>query len=203
MDIGHCDFGEGLIYSHYCYKIPVISIQEYKINKEIAAKELRVIDEAGGNVGVLSLDDARHAAEEKGLDLILIVPNATPPVARIMSFDKFRYIKDKEAKKQKAAQKAPEQKQIQISAREAENDLVMKMGRAHKFIESGHRVEVAMRLRGREKYMKDWSRMKMEEFMKMLKFPHKLIQNILFDGKSLTIKIDPIQSAPKPTESQQ
>jgi len=51
--------------------------------------------------------------------------------------------------------------------------------------------------------MKDWSRMKMEEFMKMLKFPHKLIQNILFDGKSLTIKIDPIQSAPKPTESQQ
>lgn len=150
-----------------------------------------MIDEAGGNIGVLSLQDAKSEAASRGLDLILIVPTATPPIARIMSFDKFRYIKEKELKKQRAMNKAPEQKQIQISAREAENDLKTKIGKMAKFIENGHRIEVAMRLRGREKGMKDYCKGKLEEFMKMIPFPYKTVQTIGFDGKSFTTKIDP------------
>ncbi len=163
-----------------------------KINNQITAPELRVIDEAGANLGVLSLAEAKKLAEEKGVDLILLVATVTPPIAKIMSYDKFRYIKEKEMKKKRQAEKAPEMKQIQISPREATNDLMMKIGRMKKFIEGGHRVEVNLKMRGREKAMKDWSKMKMEEFKKMINFPHKLSQNTTFDGRQFSIRIDPI-----------
>lgn len=135
--------------------------------------------------------DAKREAESRGLDLILIVPTANPPVARIISYDKFRYIKEKELKKQRAMNKAPEQKQIQISAREAENDLQTKIGKMAKFIENGHRIEIVMRLRGREKAMKDYCKGKLQEFIKMISFPYKVVQTIGFDGKSFITKIDP------------
>lgn len=120
-----------------------------------------------------------------------------------MSFDKFRYMKEKELKKQKAAQKSQEQKQIQISSREAENDLNVKIGKMSKFLEEGHRIEVVMKLRGREKAMKDWSRGKMEEFMKMFPFPYKLTQNINFDGKAFSIKIEPAANQLKKQENKE
>lgn len=152
-----------------------------------------MVGEDGENLGVLTLGEALKQSNDKGLDLILIVANAKPPVARIMSFDKFRYIKDKELKKQRAAQKAPEQKQIQISAREAENDLQTKMGRLTKFLGEGHRVEILMRLRGREKGMKDWCRGKLEEFIKRIEVPHKIVQNISGDARSFSAKVDPVE----------
>lgn len=164
----------------------------YKINNQITAPELRVIDEAGENLGVLSLADAKRMAEEKELDLILMVPGVEPPIAKIMSYDKFRYLKEKELKKKRQAEKAPDMKTIQISPREAVNDLQIKIGKMKKFLEGKHRVQVNMRLRGREKAMKDWSKMKMEEFKKMLTFPHKLAQDVVFDGKQYSIRIDPI-----------
>src|SRR3989338_10285979 len=113
-----------------------------KINNQITAPELRVIDEAGANLGILSLSEAKRIAEEKGVDLILLVSTVTPPIAKIMSYDKFRYIKEKEMKKKRQAEKAPEMKQIQISPREAVNDLMIKIGKIKKFLAGGHRVEV-------------------------------------------------------------
>jgi len=84
---------------------------------------LRVVDETGENLGVMPLEAALKLAMEKGLDLIEIAPMVKPPVARIISFDKFRYQKEKELKKQKATQKTSELKQIQITAKSAKNDL--------------------------------------------------------------------------------
>ena len=168
-------------------------LYDIKKNNQITAPELRVIDEAGANLGLLSLSAAKQLAADQGMDLILIVDTVTPPIAKIMSYDKFRYIKEKEMKKQRQAMKAPEMKQIQISPREAKNDLMMKIGRMKKFLDEGHRVEVNLKMRGREKAMKDWSKMKMEEFKKMIDFPHKLSQNTTFDGRQFTIRIDPAQ----------
>lgn len=95
-------------------------------------------------------------------------------------------------KKQRQAMKAPEMKQVQISPREAKNDLMMKISRVEKFLGAGHKVEIAMRLRGREKAMKDWSKTKMEEFMKLIPFQFKMSQNIQYDGKQFTVRIDPV-----------
>jgi len=148
-----------------------------------------VVDETDGNLGVLSLQEALTAAEAKGLDLILIVPNANPPVAKITSFDKFRYEKDKELKKQRIAHKALGMKQIQISMKEAKNDLTTKIRRLEKFLEEGYKVEIILTLRGREKGMKDFGRGKLQDFLEMITIPHTVTQDIRDAGRGLGTQI--------------
>ena len=123
------------------------------------------------------------------MDLILIVPGANPPVAKITSFDKFRYEKEKELKKQRQVQKALEMKQIQISLREAKNDLLTKIKRLEKFMEAGHKVEILLTLRGREKTKKSFGREKLQEFLGMITIPHILTQEIGDAGRGLSAQI--------------
>ncbi len=123
------------------------------------------------------------------MDLILIVPGANPPVAKITSFDKFRYEKEKELKKQRQVQKALEMKQIQISLREAKNDLLTKIKRLEKFMEAGHKVEILLTLRGREKSMKGFGREKLQEFLGMITIPYTLTQEIGDAGRGLSAQI--------------
>lgn len=138
---------------------------------------------------MLSFDDALAAAKKEGLDLILIVPNANPPVARITNFDKFRYEKEKEEKKQRQAKKTLEMKQIQISVREAKHDLERKVKLLEKFLEAGHKIEVLLALRGREKKMKDWARTKLEEFLEMITVSHTITQEIRSAGRGFTVQL--------------
>jgi translation initiation factor IF-3 len=161
-----------------------------KINDQITSPELRVLVEGGENLGVISLAEALAVAKEKGLDLVEIVPTAKPPVAKIISFDKFRYEREKELKKQKQQSKAKELKQVQISARAAKNDLLFRVKQAEKFIEAGHKVEIRMRLRGREKANRDWAKKKMEEFLLILPEDYKPVSEIRFDNFGLNVQID-------------
>jgi translation initiation factor IF-3 len=147
----------------------------YKINNQITAPELRVIDDMEENVGVMSLADALKLAKEKGLDLVEISPVAVPPVAKLIAYDKFRYQQEKKEKKQRAAQRVGSgSKQIQISIREQKNDLIMKVGRIAEFMAEGHPVEVLMQLRGREKGNMQFAKQKMNEFMAMITTPYKI-----------------------------
>ena len=84
-------------------------------------------------------------------------------------------------------------KQVQISPRAAKNDLMIRIDKIQEFLEEGHRIQINLRLRGREKAMKDWAKMKMEEFIKMIPFKYKLTQSIQYDGKQFTMRIDPVQ----------
>lgn len=120
----------------------------------------------------MSRQEAFRLATEKGLDLIEIAPTAKPPVARIISFDKFRYQKEKEEKKQRVAQKVKEMKQIRITARAAANDLQIRVTQAEKFLADGHKIEINLFLRGREKANKDWALKKMKEFLALIQTPH-------------------------------
>ena len=165
-------------------------IEEIKINNDIKVPELRVLDDTNENVGVLSLAEAMKLAEEKDLDLVLISPNAKPPVARIINFDKFRYEREKEIKKQKR-QKTPEMKRIQISGRTAKNDLLTQLKKLEKFMESGHRIEIQLTLRGREKGNREWAEMKLREFMDMITVPHRIVSDIKRGGRGLLVQITP------------
>jgi len=159
----------------------------YKINNQITAPELRVIDDQEQNVGVMSLADALKLAKERGLDLVEISPAAVPPVAKIIAYDKFRYQQEKKEKKQRAAQKTTGMKQIQISIREAKNDLSMKAARADEFLTEGHQVEVVMSLRGREKGNINFAKGKLAEFLPMISVEHKVISPIGPGGRGLTV----------------
>lgn len=144
----------------------------------------------GTNLGVLKREEAlKLARPEEGLDLIEIVPGAKPPVARVMSFDKYRYEKAKQEKKERRMHKTGELKQVQISARAAANDLMIKVRQLEKFLGEGHPVEVNMRLRGREKYNKDWARQKLAGFMKMIAVEYKTVSEPKFGGRGMTAQI--------------
>jgi len=150
---------------------------------------LRVVDETGENLGVMPLEAALKLAMEKGLDLIEIAPMVKPPVARIISFDKFRYQKEKELKKQKATQKTSELKQIQITAKSAKNDLETRVKRINEFLEEENKVEIMLVLKGREKYNREWARYKLNEFLKMITVEYKTTMEPRFIGKGIVMQI--------------
>ena len=157
-----------------------------------------MVGEKGENLGIMPLGEALKLAESRGLDLIEIAASAKPPVAKIISFDKFRYQKEKELKKQKTSQKASELKQIQISVRAAANDLKIKAQKIDEFLGEGHKVEIVLRLRGREKYNKDWARYKLEEFFKLITVEHKTILEPRFGGQGLVMQITGLTQKSKP-----
>ena len=129
------------------------------------------------------------ARPAEGIDLIEISPNAKPPVARLMSYDKFRYEEAKREKKERLAQKGGGLKHVQISARAAHNDLLIKLKQLEEFLAEGHQVEINMRLRGREKGMKDWARQKLADFMKMIPVEYKHISEPRFAKYGMSVQI--------------
>lgn len=161
-----------------------------KINTAITAPELRIIDPEGENLGIMSREEAFALARDKyQLDLIEISANAKPPVARIMSYDKFRYLEEKAEKKEKQLQKAAGIKQVQISAKAAKNDLETKLKKLHEFLEEGHQVEIQMRLRGREKGNKGWAEQKLKDFMQMITVEYKVVSPPKFAGRGMIAQI--------------
>ncbi len=169
----------------YCYTFPI----QYKLNNQITAPELRVVDALGKNLGVMKLEEALKIAVESNLDLIEIAPVAKPPVAKIISFDKFRYQKEKEDKKQRHGQQIKELKHVRITPRAAKNDLSIKARQTDKFLEGGHRVEINLFLRGREKGNKEWGFMKLKEFLEMIKTPHEVTVSPKSGGRGLITQI--------------
>ncbi len=124
-----------------------------RINNQIRAHELRVIDGEGQNLGVLSIRDALELAQSKGLDLIEVSPNTNPPIAKIMDFGKYQYEVSKKLKKAKAGSKPTETKSIQIKIGTGDHDLGLKAKTASKWLKEGHRIKVELFLAGRTKYM--------------------------------------------------
>jgi translation initiation factor IF-3 len=122
------------------------------------------------------------------LDLIEIAPQAQPPVARVMSFDKYRYEAEKAAKKERQAQKSHGMKRVQISVRAAEHDLLMRVHQLEKFLNEGHQVEVFVRLRGREKGNRPWAEQKLQEFLKMITVEYRLLSAPKF-AQGLSVQV--------------
>jgi len=141
---------------------------------------------------VLSLSEALKAAQERGFDLIEIVPNAKPPVAKIMDYGKYLYREAKEERKQKAKQKKDEMKTIRLTAKIGPHDMRFKADQASEFIKEGMKVRIELVLRGREKYQKtihDLSRKKIEDFIKLISVPTKVMQELKKEPRGFSINI--------------
>ncbi len=148
-----------------------------------------MIDETGENLGVFGRESALALAKEKGIDLIEIAPTANPPVAKLIAFDKFRYQREKEMKRQRLAQKSAEMKQVWIGPKTAQNDLLVKSRQIEKFLDEGSAVEIRMRLRGREKRNKEWARQKLAEFLKMITLQYKVLSEERAKSPELKVQI--------------
>jgi translation initiation factor IF-3 len=121
-----------------------------KINYRIRAKQVRVIDPEGAQLGVMMLNDAIKKAEEAGLDLVEISPLSTPPVCRIMDYGKFKYDTKKQAAESRRKQTVVEIKEVKLRPKTDDHDLNFKMRHIHEFLEEGNKVRVTIMFRGRE-----------------------------------------------------
>ena len=120
------------------------------MNEMITAKEVRCTSDEGTNYGIISTNDALNLADEMGLDLVLIAPDAKPPVAKIMDYGKFRYQQEKKKKEAKKNQKVIVIKEIKLSVKIAENDINYKVKHAREFLDEGNHVRFRVFLKGRE-----------------------------------------------------
>ncbi|CAF23426.1 MULTISPECIES: translation initiation factor IF-3 [Candidatus Protochlamydia] len=121
-----------------------------KVNREIRAPKVRVIDHLGEQVGIIPLYEALAMAEEHGLDLVEIVPGSSPPVCKVMNFGKFRYDQSKREKENKKAQHQIKVKEIKLKPNIDVHDLETKTRHARDFLASGNKVKVTCTFRGRE-----------------------------------------------------
>ena len=138
------------------------------INDEITVPNVRLIDHEGAQVGIVGIRDALFKAEKANLDLVLIAPQAKPPVCKILDWGKEQYRIKKAAKAAKAKQTKVETKEIQLRPVTDDHDLQIKVDRARKFLDEGKKVRFSMRFRGRELHHKDIGLEKMKKMVEML-----------------------------------
>ncbi|MBZ0320474.1 MAG: translation initiation factor IF-3 [Anaerolineae bacterium] len=123
---------------------------DFRINEQIRAREVRLITDTNENIGVVSLHTALQMAQERELDLVEVAPNATPPVVRIMDFGKFLYQKQKRERAAKTQQKTIEVKEIRLRPKTDEHHLGFKIRDARRWLQDGMKVKVRVRFKGRE-----------------------------------------------------
>ena len=148
-----------------------------------------MIDQDGKMIGIINLQEAISQAERAGLDLAEISPQANPPIAKIIDWDKYRYEQTKQLQKSRKHQKTIEIKQVRVSLKISQHDFEVKIKQAERFLTEGSRVKVSLLLRGREITHQDLGRDKLEKFYDQLKEISELEQTIQLTGHELSIVI--------------
>lgn len=161
------------------------------VNENIRARELRVIDSEGEQLGVLSKDEALDKAEQAELDLVLVSPNAKPPVARIMDYGKYRYEQQRKEREQRQNQKQVNLKEVRLSPTIEKNDFETKLRQARKFLEKGDKVKASIRFRGRAITHKEIGREVLERFAEELKDIAEVEQRPKMEGRSMSLQMAP------------
>lgn len=150
-----------------------------------------MIGAKGENLGVLLLDDALRAADETGLDLIEISPNANPPVAKIMDFGQYRYETKRKASEVKSKSHVTETKSVQVKVITGDHDQQLKARRAAEWLSEGHRVKVDLFLSGRYKYMEPaFLTDRLQRFLKIIPIEYKIADPIKKSPKGYTVTLE-------------
>lgn len=175
-------------------------MKQIRKNEEIRAPKLRVIDEEGEQLGVLSRDEALIIARERELDLIEVSPTAEPPVCKIDDFGSFMFRKQKAEKKQKLASKKAPLKSIRFGIRISEHDLEVKISQARKFLEKNHPVRVLLQFKGREAMHADLGMEKMKQIEEGLADISKPESPPKRQGNRVSMILRPEKAKPKKEE---
>lgn len=162
-----------------------------RINNQIRASELRILDSENKNLGVFGIREALEMAERAGVDLIEIGPNSNPPIAKLMDFGKYKYEVNKKLKKQKGGAKATETKAIQVKIGTGDHDLELKAKTASKWLKEGHRIKVELFLAGRSKYMEEaFLRERLDRVLHFITEEYKISDSYKRGPKGLTVIIE-------------
>lgn len=170
---------------------PDISKDTTRVNREIRAREVRVIDAAGEQLGIMTVRDALDLAQEKELDLVEVAPNAQPPVCRLMDYGKYLYEKQKRERESRKAQKQIEIKEVRLRPKTGEHDIQVVLTKSRKFLKDGQKVRVRIRFRGREIVHREVALELMERVAKDLSEVAVIESEPGFEGRSMVMLLSP------------
>lgn len=187
----------------FYYKQGVMHISsELRVNEEIRAREIRVVDETGQQLGIMSLREGLRIAGERGLDLVEVAPNATPVVCRIMDYGKHKYEQSKRDKLAKKKQKVINIKELRMSPKIDEHDFLVKTRSAERFLKSGDKVKVTVRFRGREIVHTALAKQKLDELASNLK-DYGVVERVpKLEGRNMVMILVPKTDSAKTAKNQ-
>ncbi|OQX19357.1 MAG: translation initiation factor IF-3 [Desulfobulbaceae bacterium A2] len=172
---------------------------KFRINEEINYPEVRLVGNDGQQLGIVSSREALRIANDQGLDLIEVAATATPPVCRIINYDKFRYELKKKQQEAKKRQTVVETREIKVRPRTDDHDLEHKVGKIREFLAEKNKVKITMRFRGREiTYAESQGLEALRKISASLGTGAVILQEPRMEGKQLVMLVGPAQLAPLP-----
>ena len=167
--------------------------KEANINEAISARQVRVIDDEGGQLGILPIEQALALAEEQGLDLVEVSPQADPPVCRVMDYGKYKYQLAKRASEAKKKQVKVEIKEVKMRPKTEEHDFQFKIKHARRFLEEGNKVKLTIMFRGRENAHPEQGMMQLEKAVEALKDIGQVEAQPSKMGRFMTMMVGPLK----------
>ena len=186
-----------LWFSHFLFikwRCLVISTKELQINEQIRANEVRLIGADGEQVGIVKLAAAQDMADQKNLDLVMISPNAEPPVCRIMDYGKYRFERIKKEKEARKNQQVVKVKEVQLSCTIDTHDFETRVNHAHRFLADGNKVKVIVRFKGREMSHLDNGREVIARFLEACSDAGTTDKKPTLEGRSMSVILSPIKN---------
>ena len=178
-----------LYITNMTWRYPTIS--ELMINEEIRDREVRLIDENGEQLGIVTSKEALDMAHEKDLDLVKIAPQANPPVCKIMNYSKYRFDQNKREKEARKKQKIVEVKEVRMTPNTEEHDLNTKVKSAVKFLKNGDKVKVSVRFRGRELSRTEIGKVVLDQFAERISEFGDIDKAPKMEGRSMVMFVSP------------
>jgi len=169
-------------------------VRDVRINREIRAKEVRVIDPEGKQLGILPVFEALRMAANFELDLVEVSPKSEPPVCRIMDFGKFKYQQSKKAHDAKKKQAVVHIKEVKMRPKTEEHDFQFKLRHIERFLKEGNKTKVTVVFRGRELAHPDLGKKMLARIIEEAKEWGKVEQSPKFEGRNFIMILAPIQS---------
>ncbi len=195
-------YGGSVMRTHFLYAffifwrykaISANNTKELPINEAIKVSEVRVIGPANEQLGIMKIEDARQYAYNAGVDLVLIAPNAEPPVCRAIDYGKFCFERDKREKEAKKKQVIVKVKEIQLSCRIEQHDFDTRVNQAKKFLSEGNKVKAVVRFKGREMSHQELGKEVILKFQDALTGIGSSEKKPVLDGRYMSIVLSPVK----------
>lgn len=165
-----------------------------RVNERIRIREVRLIDDEGNQIGVIPTREALEMARERGLDLVEVAPNASPPVCRLMDYGKFRYEQSRKERDSKKNQHVVKVKEVRIEPKIGDHDLETKGRQAARFLESGDKVKLTVLFRGRSITHPELGRDLLDRLGEQLKEHGLVEQPARMEGRTMTMYMAPVRN---------
>lgn len=164
-----------------------------RINSQIRVREVRVVGEEGEQLGIFQTRDAIQMAEERGVDLVEVAPNARPPVCRLMDYGKYKYEQSRRDREARKKQKIVDIKEVRMTPKIEDHDFSVKVKSADRFLRDGDKVKVSVRFRGREIVHAEMARTKLEELAQLVQEVGMVEREPKVEGRNMIMILTPKQ----------